>query len=481
VQHQTLHFVLTLAGIGACVALMFGVRNPLIRRRLLFTVAVLVAAGVVHRLIVGWPAVEWLQLHGWKLEGLLLAYAATQGAVTLVFNPWFTSRPTERTPAIVQDTIIVVMLGVLAMVAFPSTQFLTTSAIVAAIVGFALQETLGNAFSGIALQIDRPFRVGHWITVGEYEGEVRQITWRATKIWTKQGNMVILPNSLVAGAAINNYSEPLTPTRLYIEVGVGYQVPPHEARAALLAALRQAPCVLPEPAPNALLWDFAASSLLFRVHFWVANYALEEEARDEVRRAVYYELGRRGIEIPWPIQIEYQRDDVPVDVPAMRARYQRAIEAVPVLSGLGEDAHRALAEASTERLFGEGEFVIHEGDPGSSMFVVLRGRLVVTVGNPPREVASVEPGGYVGEMSLLTGDPRTANVQARGGDCRLIEIDAAAFRTYVQGHPEVIDQLAAAAIERRKRLERSRTVGEQPTAEGTSLATRMRQFFGLGN
>lgn len=479
-MHQTLHFVLTLAGITACVALMFGVRNPIIRRRLLFTVAVLFAAVLVHGLIWGLPAVVWLQVHGWKLEGLLLAYAATQGAVTLAFNPWFTVRPTERTPAIVQDAIIVVMLGALGIMAFPDPQILTTSAIVAAIVGFALQETLGNAFSGIALQIDRPFRVGHWITVAEFEGEVRQITWRATKIWTKQGNMVILPNSLVAGAAINNYSEPLTPTRLFVEVGVGYQVPPHEARTALLAALRQAPCVLDEPQPNALLWTFADSQLLFRVHFWVADYAREEEAHDEVRRAIYYELHRRNIEIPWPIQIEYQREDVPVDIPAMRARYQRAISAVPVLAGLGEDVHRALAEASAERLFGDGEYVMREGDPGGSMFVVLKGRLVVSVGNPPREVATVEPGGYVGEMSLLTGDPRAANVQARGGDCRLIAIDAAAFRSYVQGHPEVIDQLAAAATERRQQLDRSRGGSALPSAEHSSLAGRMRQFFGLG-
>ena len=102
-----------------------------------------------------------------------------------------------------------------------------------------MQETLGNAFAGLAIQIEKPFRVGHWITVGSHEGSVREITWRATKILTKSGNMVILPNSLVAREAINNYSEPTTPTRLYVEVGVGYQVPPNEARDALLSALLQ--------------------------------------------------------------------------------------------------------------------------------------------------------------------------------------------------------------------------------------------------
>jgi small-conductance mechanosensitive channel/CRP-like cAMP-binding protein len=478
VPHQTTHLLLTLGAIGVAIALMFGVRNPLIRRRLLFTVAILVAAVAVHHLIRGLPETAWLQANGWKVEGLLLAYAGIQAAVTLAFHPWFTTQRKERVPAIVQDAIIVVLLAALAIVAFPNAEFLTTSAIVAAIIGFALQETLGNAFAGIALQADRPFRVGHWITVQDFEGEVREITWRATKIWTKQGNMVILPNSFVAGAAINNYSEPLTPTRLYVEVGVGYQIPPNEARDALLEALHQAPIVLADPPPSALLWDFAASALLFRVHFWIADYSMEETARDVVRRAIYYELGRRGIEIPWPIQIEYQREEAPVDVDAQRERYCLAIAAVPILAPLPADAQRALAESARERLFGEGEIVLREGEPGASMFIVLQGEVAVTIGEPPRQVALVGAGGYIGEMSILTGDPRRATVRARR-DSRLVEIAGDVFRKCVQGNPGVIEQLAAAATTRRQELEQVALAPADQAERRQSLARRMRQFFGL--
>ena len=87
-------------------------------------------------------------------------------------------------------------------------QLLTTSAVGAVVVGFALQDTLGNLFAGLAIQIEKPFRVGHWIQVGDREGQVQEITWRATKLRTKDGQFLIVPNSVISKEPILNYSEP---------------------------------------------------------------------------------------------------------------------------------------------------------------------------------------------------------------------------------------------------------------------------------
>jgi small-conductance mechanosensitive channel len=477
--HPSAHTTLTLVVVGIAAILIVAVRNPLIRRRLLFTLSVLLVTLVVHGVLVWLPDVPLLQEHGWKVEALLIVLACTQALVALAFNPWSGVHRAERAPAIVQDAIIALLVAVAAVFAFPNTEFLTTSAIVAAVMGFALQETLGNAFAGLAIQIEKPFRVGHWITVGDFEGTVRQITWRATKIWTKSGNMVILPNSLVAREAINNYSEPLAPTRLHVEVGVGYQVPPTDAREALLAALTQVPRVLRDPAPEALLWNFGDSALLFRVHFWVDDYSTEEVARDEVRRAIYYELSRRGIEIPWPIQIEYGREDPPPEpIEARVERYGQFVGRVPVLADMPADGRRALAAGAAERLFGDREVIVREGEPGASMFIICRGRVAVTIGQGT-EVARIEAGGYFGEMSLLTGEPRSATVSARG-DCRVLEIDASVFKLYITNHPDVIDDVAAAAEKRRRELDQSRGALPSGSAEArVSLAARMRKFFGI--
>ena len=68
------------------------------------------------------------------------------------------------------------------------------------------QDTLGNAFAGLAIQIEKPFRVGHWIAVANYEGAVSEVTWRATKIRTKAGNLVVIPNNIIGK---ENCNEPV--------------------------------------------------------------------------------------------------------------------------------------------------------------------------------------------------------------------------------------------------------------------------------
>jgi hypothetical protein len=190
-----------------------------------------------------------------------------------------------------------------------SARLFTTSAIAAAVLGFALQETLGNAFAGLAIQTEKPFKVGHWISVAGHEGRVAEVTWRATKIKTKAGNLVILPNNVVAREAINNYTEPTAPTRLFVEVGATYSAPPNEVREALFAAMRRSPYVLEDPKPDVLLTEFASSAITYRARFWIENFENDDFARDGVNRSIYYEFARRNIEIPWPIQVEYSREE----------------------------------------------------------------------------------------------------------------------------------------------------------------------------
>ena len=479
--HSTAHLYWTLALAGVSAGLLAVVRNRLIRRRLLFGAVLLVAAAGLHATIVWLPGNAFLQTQGWKIEALMAAFAVIRAFVSLLFNPWADDRASERTPAIIQDAVVVVLVIVASVFAFrvSSLDFLAGSAIVAAIVGFALQETLGNAFAGIAIQIDKPFRVGHWISVGTFEGVVTEVTWRATKIRTKAGNMVIVPNNIVAREPINNYSQPTAPTRLHVDVGATYDVAPNDVRQALLAALAQSRSVRKTPAPDVLVADFAGSAITYRLRFWTDDYSLEEEARAELRSLIYYEMKRRKIEIPWPIQIEYSREEPPADPPERRERFRETIARSAIFALLPDDMHRALAAAADEKVFADGEVIVREGDAGGSMFLVCRGKVVVTIGAERREVAITEAGGYFGEMSLMTGEPRTATVIARG-DCAVLEIGQEAFGDYVKDRPEIIDGLADAAVTRRRELDESRaSMGPAQAARAATLRQKMRLFFGL--
>lgn len=462
-----------LAGIAATIGLSLVVKNGVIRRRLRFVwwvTGVYLALHVAGTYI---PAVAQFDAQREPLERLLLTLALISGAVSLL-NPWFRQGVPDRLPSILQDTIVLGVFLAVATVKFHE-QLALTSAVGAAVIGFALQDTLGNAFAGLAIQIDRPFRVGHWITVGAFEGLVTEITWRATKLRTKTGNLVVVPNNVVSKDAIHNFSEPEAPTRLQVEVGVSYHARPNDVKAALLSAARQSTRVLSDPAPDVMLVDFAASSITYRVRFWIADFAADERARDEVRTFIYYELQRRGMEIPYPIQVEYSRTEDTAEPPARRDALEALVAAVPVFAGLPAEAHRALALDARSLVFAHGEAIVREGDPGQSMFVVERGQVDVVLAAGGR-VATTPAGGYFGEMSLLTGAARSATVVAVG-DCAVVEISADGFRSYVRSHPDTLAGLAAVAATRQQELDQARA-GAVVT-DRASLLDRMKQFFGI--
>jgi small-conductance mechanosensitive channel/CRP-like cAMP-binding protein len=474
-----LPFYLGLVLAAVALAGLAFVRDETMRRRLRHVLVTVLALIAIHLAVEYWPAVHESSHIGRivQAEYLLLGLAIISLAVALIFNPWVGQRARNRAPAIVQDALVVIGIGA-AAVFLLGNEIVAWSVGALALIGFALQDQLGNLFAGLAIQIEKPFLVGHWITVADFEGRVAEVTWRATKIKTKAGNLVIVPNSTIAKEAINNYSEPEAPSRMSVEVGATYLVPPNETRAAVLAAMRQVPRVLTKPACDVLLTNFGDSALTFRARFWVGDFADGDQVSDEVRRAIYYEFNRRGIEIPWPIQIQYDRQEQSADTPDRRESFQSTIAAVTVLAPLAPDVHRALAAAAAERLYGAEEEIVYEGEPGASMFIIRRGRVAVTIGKEAKEVATIEAGGYFGEMSLLTGAPRSATVTARG-DCTVLEISADAFRDYVRDHPEVIEPLAAAAEARRRELDKSRAAVSTTAHEHVSLKQRMRQFFGL--
>ena len=130
-------------------------------------------------------------------------------------------------------------------------------------------------------------------------------------------------------------------------------------------------------------------------------------------------------------------------------------------------------------VYGSGETIVRQDEEGQSMFVVLSGTVSVVLEPKREEVARIQRGGYFGEMSLLTGDPRTASVLA-AGDVVVVEIGADLFRRMAAQHPEAIEKIGMAAAVRRAGLEQVKTAtAGAVTVETSSLVTRMKKFLGL--
>jgi len=454
--------------------------NRLVRRKLQLTLLLLMGYLGVVAALSWYPFGSELAARVASIGQLVLALAVINLVVVTAINPLRVDRVPERFPTIVQDTLIIVLF-VMVATGVMGEKFLTTSAVGAVVVGFALQDTLGNMFSGLAIQVEKPFRVGHWVTVGNFEGRVTEVTWRATKLRTKSGNHVILPNAFIGKEAIVNYSEPEAPTRLDVVVGVSYDVPPDQVKAALREAVANAPLVLNNPEPDFLVDDFAASSVTYRVRFWIGDFARDTAARDQVRSAIYYSLKRHRFEIPYPMQIEYARNETP-ERPADRlARADAVLHSADLFAPLPDDHRMDLAGRSIEQTFGAGEAIVRQGDSGSSLFVVARGRARV-IDASGRELATFTRGGYFGEMSLLTGQPRSASVLA-AEECQVLELTADALREAALANPDVLRRVGTVVAERRADLERhqAESAAERLGLEESkhSFFARVQEFLGL--
>jgi small-conductance mechanosensitive channel/CRP-like cAMP-binding protein len=477
---HTGHFIGGAAALAVALALYSFTLNRHVHRRMQLSIFFLGFYVVLHAALWFRPGLAASDASDEILtvEHLALAAGLVGLIVVTLINPLRADRVPERFPVIVQDAIVLGLLLVVSTFVF-NEKLLTTGAVSAVVVGFALQDTLGNAFSGLALQSEKPFHVGHWIRVGDFEGRVAEITWRATKLRTKSGNFVVLPNNFVSKEAVTNYSEPAVPTRLEVEVGASYLAAPNVVKAAMFEALANSPRALKSPAPDVVLVHFDSSSITYRARFWIDDYERDELARDEVRTAIYYAFSRHGIEIPWPIQVQYEKDLVDDSAIRLQERLD-LVTGVDLFASLDDATRHQIAKATAMRLFGGGEAIVRQGAPGESMYVIASGTAVIVLEPDRREVATIERGGYFGEMSLLTGEPRSATVVARG-DTLLLEIGAKLFRELGDTHPQAIEQVGVAAMTRRAHLNEIKSTAEGPAvaAAPATFMARMKKFLGL--
>jgi small-conductance mechanosensitive channel/CRP-like cAMP-binding protein len=468
-----------LIGIGLLLltlALRGASANRLVRSRLLTSCVLFGAYAIAAALVAYAPLPPDAAQQIRSFNPLLIVFGLATMAVVVAINPWREDRLPDRFPTIVQDAMVIALFAIVATL-FMKEKVLATTAVGAVVIGFALQDTLGNLFSGLAIQIEKPFRVGHWVTIAGTDGLVAEVTWRATKLRTKAGNFVVVPNSVVAKETITNYSEPTHDTRLEVEVGASYDAPPNEVKAVIARALLDEPLLASSREPEILIADFAASAVTYRVRVWTSDFAADMRVRDRVRSHIYYAFRRHGISIPYPIQMQIDQRPELVDDQAHAQR----LDGVEIFASLTGEQRVELAMGSRPLLFAAGQVIVREGEAGATMFVLTRGEASVTLAQTEGELARLRAGAFFGEMSLLTGDARSATVTA-ATDCELIEIGSDAFRRVVLADDALVDQVTAAVAKRRVEIEQHRTsriVDQAASERSDTLVARVRRFLRL--
>jgi small-conductance mechanosensitive channel/CRP-like cAMP-binding protein len=345
---------------------------------------------------------------------------------------------------------------------------LASTALLTAVIGFALQGVLGNLLSGMSLHLTRSIMPGDWVAVGEEEGRVVRTNWRETRLRTVGGHTIVVPNSLVASEVIQNLTTPTPLRRHEINVGASYSDAPGDVIEAMIKAALCVEAVLRRPRPTAYVTEFQDYGINYVLRYWTKRYHDRVPIDGDVSRMIWYEFKRQGIEIPFPMSdkllndfmaVVYRQRKLPPDdgevdrivrvlsESELISRFLTDTEGKPLLS----DAEiRDLAASLKFARYTDKEKLFQQGDEGEDCYIVvsgkLQGRIEYRGGIPPQEFEIVT-GALLGEMSLITGMPRTASVIAVG-EVELLRITTSSFTGLLALRSEIPERLSRVASER---------------------------------
>jgi small-conductance mechanosensitive channel/CRP-like cAMP-binding protein len=427
---------------------------------------------------------------------ILLSTAAVVALVNrYIWDLYFEKRKQTPIPHFLREVVaLLVFLAALLIVLSAGYHaerelkgLLAGSGIAAIILGFAGQNLFGGIIAGMSIQINRPYKVGDWLQVGDRFAEVMEINWRSTRLCTNDNIYLDIPNNEIVRTTIVNLHYPTEVHAMRIRVGVDYNVPPNRVKDALGRAAQSAKNVLPNPPVRVFLVDFSDHAVTYEIKFYMGNHARINETNDAVRTNVWYELKRQRIKIPYPIQDLYFHRPPARSVHEDHDEARSILRDEPLFQCLTDEQIDNLVKQSHLNHFGRGENVIEEGAEGDSMFVLLRGTAQVSISKNGSTipVASLRAGDCFGEMSLLTGEPRSATVRAER-DCYVMEIGKTVMSEIIHESPECLQQLSEILAERRLNTENvlkdNAPASEQAAKEKEYRATflkRLKTFFSL--
>lgn len=350
-------------------------------------------------------------------------------------------------PTFLRDIVRLFVYLVLAMASLKIifnievSSIITTSAVLTAAVAFAMQNTLSNVVSGFSVQIDKNLKKGTWISFLEkgIMGQVENISFRYTLLKTLDNEKILIPNNILLQNIVASYGINDDPDKsaVSLHVGVGYEVPPFEAKNIFKRILLNHPDVLKNPEPVVYSHNFSDNYLDMRMRFFITDFSKRDMIKDEILTQVWYALIRAGYSIPYPHREVIAKKPTPL-FKIDSSKIVSLLEKIAIFSLFSKEDLEKLAKLSKYKVFGKGEPVVIQNEEGDSLFLVLSGTLsVVMDGNI---VGTVSQNEIFGEMSLLTGEKRAATIIANE-EAHLVEIGKADISSFME-NTQFVENLA---------------------------------------
>lgn len=444
-------------------------------QRLLWPLILVVAVSIL-----GW---SWLDFDEWtqaaptleskvirSIFGLSLAWMGVR-LIDVFLWRFLELRIGTSIPRLLKDSVaaVVFFIAVILIVSVVFQKAVTgiwaTSGVLGVVLGFALQSMIADVFCGIAINVDQPFKIGQWIQihprgVESMIGCVTEISWRCTRLRSKENTVIVVPNSQISMMILKNLSEPIRNTRFQLEFCLDFGVPTERALRILLAGVTAAEGILSDPRPKARVTRVSERGAVYRVRYWLDPAETSpSKGRNAVTTSILRHLHQAGV------TLAYEKHDVfYAEMPSRQldrlSDRASIVQRIEIFSSLDSAEMDRLANKIHEREFNYGTAIVNQGDAGDSMYVLVEGLLDVRAdldnGQKQVKVKSIEPGEFFGEMSLLTGEPRTATVVAVTGAI-VYEIRKEDLEGLLENRPEIAVQISQIVAARRQDL---KTIGD---------------------
>jgi len=364
--------------------------------------------------------------------------------------------------AIYLTGILIILNSVLGL---PVNGLLATSGVIAIVVGLALQNTLADLFSGIAVGLEQPFHVGDRITLADHaEGIVVEMNWRSIRIQTDGEDLAIIPNSVVARSQIINRSVPTHRRGASVDIPTLSLEPSDRLVELVHQAILLCPTVLQTPAPSVFLKSTGTRTTMLGVNYFVASTAALILARSEILRQTRRMYRHAGI------------------LDGVRPSSTKLLGSLRLFESLDDAQLDKLAAGLIRHLFEPDDILFEQGSFGAALYVVQSGIFEVSDTAAPgrrRIHGKVGPGEYLGEISMMSGGPRPVSVKAltRGS---ALELPKTVLEGLLRTNPELSAALERSVQRGLALLDRDNAARScEPLDEHGNLLSRIRGFLGL--